>query len=40
MIKYRNKHKGVRIKLGNAMTESQSLDIDRKKKKPNIPSGG
>jgi hypothetical protein len=30
MIKYRNRDKGVSIKLGNPMTESHGLDIDRK----------
>jgi hypothetical protein len=29
MIRYRNKDKGVSIKLGNPMTESHSLDIDK-----------
>jgi hypothetical protein len=30
MIRYRNGDKGVSIKLGNPMTESCGLDIDRK----------
>jgi hypothetical protein len=30
MIKYRNKDKGVRIKLGNPMIKSHDLDIYRK----------
>jgi hypothetical protein len=30
MIKYRNRDKGVSIKLGNPMTESHGLDNDRK----------
>jgi hypothetical protein len=30
MIRYRNGDKGVSIKLGNPMTESHGLDIDKK----------
>jgi hypothetical protein len=30
MIRYRNRDKGVSIKLGNPMTESHGLDLDKK----------
>jgi hypothetical protein len=30
MIRQRNRDKGVSIKLGNPMTESHGLDIDKK----------
>jgi hypothetical protein len=30
MISYRNRDKGVSIKLGNQMTENHDLDIDKK----------
>jgi hypothetical protein len=30
MIKYRNRDKGISLKLGNPMTESHDLDIDKK----------
>jgi hypothetical protein len=30
VIKYRNRDKGVSLKLGNPMTENHGLDIDRK----------
>jgi hypothetical protein len=30
MIRYRNRDKGVSIKLGNPMTESYGLNIDKK----------
>jgi hypothetical protein len=30
VVRYRNRGKGVSIKLGNPMTESHGLDIDKK----------
>jgi hypothetical protein len=30
MIRYRNRDKGVSIKLGNSMTEQHALDIGKK----------
>jgi hypothetical protein len=30
MIRYKNRDKGVSIKLGNPMTERRGLDIDKK----------